>query len=185
MQQGVRRSYRLLFWSAIIVGSNLIFSCQNEDCVSTFNNHLLVGFFDLDTLENGSIEQTPLDTVFYEIVALGNDSIFYNPDTVMSTLTLPVDPSGDMAAFELYMIESISYDTLSVDPLSVTKVYYKNPNPHRISVSYRRVTRVISEDCGVEIQYVNLKVDEITFSNALLVEDKLSRFNEANIEVYF
>jgi len=181
----VKGPYRLLFLLAIVLSSNLFFSCQNEDCVSSFNNHLLVGFINLDTLEDGSIDENPLDTMFYEVIARGNDSIFYSPDTLMSIITLPVDPSQDFSTFELYMVDSIAYDTVSVDPLKLQKIYYKNPNPHKISVSYRRRTKVISEDCGIEIQYLNLNVDEITFSDTELVEDKLSRFNEVNIEVYF
>jgi hypothetical protein len=54
-----------------------------------------------------------------------------------------------------------------------------------LSVSYRRGTRIISEDCGVEIVYIRLKVDSTTFSGINVVREQLSRFNSVNIEVFF
>jgi hypothetical protein len=185
----VIKSFRFIFWSAIILISNLIFSCQNEDCVSTFNNELLVGFYESDTLENGSVEMSEKDTVFYAIVADGNDSIFYSVDDVNSVFKVPVNPAADMTSFEFYMIDSIGYDTLSLDPLEVEVTFFPDPVPHILEVDYRRFTRVISEDCGVEIGYVGLDVRESTFSSYSIESDRLTRFNESNdkvnVKIYF
>jgi hypothetical protein len=149
-----------------------------------------VAFVETDTLETGEIKFLKKDTVFYAVRAIGNDSTFYDPDTIVSTLTLPVDPAGEMTTFELYMIDSISSDTISQNPLIIQKTYHPNVNPHIIEVSYVRATRVITEDCGVEIAFVKLKIDEITFPVYRLKEENLSRLevngeDVANIEVFF
>jgi hypothetical protein len=177
MQAEKRRSYKFIFWAIVILGGNLFSSCQDEDCVSIFNNYLLVGFED----ENGD----PVDTMFYSVTAIGNDAVFYDKDTTLSILTLPVDPASNFTTFELEMIDSIRYDSLS-NQLK----YYVNPTPHIITVSYRRTERIITEDCGVGIAYTNLFLEEITFPSFDLKNDNLSRLhyqfnNEVNIEVFF
>ena len=170
----------MIFWLFGILIGQLFFSCANEDCVSIFNNHLLVGFINADTLESGDIVFNDADTIFYSIKAEWNDSIFYDPDSPSSSLiTLPVDPAGELTTFELTMLDSISYDSLN------NPTYHINPVPHIISVSYNRGQRIITEDCGVEIGYSGLKIEEITFNTTLLVDNKLSRLNEVNIEIFF
>ena len=185
MPAETKRSYTFIFWTVVIMGGNLFFSCKNEDCVSVFNNYLLVGFVDADTLETGEIEFHEQDTLFYSVTAVGNDTIFYDKDDVLSTFKLPVNPSSGLTKFEFKMIDSIEYDTLSLDPIKIDTTYHLNPIPHIISVTYDIRQRIISEDCGVEIAYINLKEEEITFPTTNLVEDRLSRFNEVNIEVFF
>lgn len=179
-------SYKIIFWSFSLLCGSLFFSCANEDCISIFNNHLLVEFVNADTLESGEIEFSPVDTMFYSITATGNDSILYNPDNIIrSTLTLPVDPASELTSFRLEMLDSIGYDTLSYDPVVIEAIYYVNPTPHIITVSYDRTGKIISVDCGVEITYTNLQIQEITFPTTHLVDNKLSRLNEVNIEVFF
>ena len=180
-----RRSYKFIFWVVFILGGNLFFSCQNENCVSVFNNYLLVGFINADTLQTGEIEFHKNDTIFYSVTAVGNDSVFYDKDDVLSTFTLPVNPAVGLTTFSFEMIDSIRYDTLSLDPIDIDTIYYINPTPHTITVSYNRSQRIISEECGVEIAYTKLKVEEISFPTSNLTEDKLSRFNEVNIEIFF
>lgn len=189
MPSGVIRSYRLFFWSAILISSNLIFSCQNEDCLSTFNNEMLIEFFEADTLENGEIVIQEIDTVFFAVVANGNDSVFYDYNTTVSVMTLPVNPAAERTDFEFYMIDSVGIDTLSINPLELEVTIYPVQQPYFLEVSYRRITKVISEDCGVEIGYVNLEVANSTFPVYEIDSDRLSRFNleneRVNIEVYF
>ncbi len=185
MQVEKRRFRKFILWSILIVCGNIFFSCQNENCVSVFNNYLLVGFIEIDTLESGKVEFHPKDTLFYSVKAVGSDSVFYDQNTTLSTFKFPVNPAADITTFKLEMIDSIRYDTLSFDPITIDTIYYINPNPHTISVSYERKLRIISEDCGTEIAYINLNIEEITFDTTNLEEDKLSRFNEANIEVFF
>ena len=79
MPQRKRRTYSFIFWLFGILIGQLFFSCANEDCVSIFNNHLLVGFINADTLETGEIVFDDVDTIFYSIKAEGNDSGIYEP----------------------------------------------------------------------------------------------------------
>ena len=180
MPRKKRRTYQLIFWIFGILIGQLFFSCAKEDCVSIFNNHLLVGFINADTLETGEIIFSDADTIFYSVKAVGNDTILYDPDSPATALiTLPVNPAANLTTFELTMLDSISYDTLN------NPTYYVNPIPHIISVSYTTGQRIITEDCGVEIGYSGLNIDDITFNTTLLVDDKLSRLNSVNIEVFF
>ena len=179
MPEKKQRTYKIIFWSIIFLSGQLFYSCANEDCLSIFNNHLLVGFIQADTLENGDIVFDEADTLFYSVRAIGNDSTFYDADTIVSTLTLPVNPAANQTRFELTMLDSIGRDSLN------NPIYYINPVPHIIDVSYTRGQRIITEDCGVEIGYGNVNLDEITFPTTILVEDRLSRLNEVNVEVYF
>ncbi len=180
-----RRSVKFIFWGLFILGLNLFLSCQNENCVSIANNDLLIGFIRADTLDTGEIIFDEIDTLFYSATADGNDSIIYDKNTVRSTFPFPVNPAKGMTTFHLEMIDSIRYDTLSMDPIQIDTIYYINPTPHTIAVSYDRSQRIISEECGIEIFYTNIKVEEISFPTTNLAENKLSRFNEVNIEVFF
>lgn len=169
----------------LILSGSLFFSCQDEDCVSISNNDFLIGFVNADTLESGKIEYTSVDTLFYKVTAEGNDSVFYDWRTRSLTFALPLNPSSDVTTFHLEMLDSIRYDTLSLDPLTIDTTMYVNPMLQTISISYDQRQRIISEDCGVEISYINLNVDEVSFSSTEIIEDKLSRFNEVNLEIYF
>ena len=148
-----------------------------------------VGFFDADTLETGEIVVEEIDTAFYAVIANGNDSVFYDPNTRASVFTVPVDPADDMTAFEFYMIDSVATDTISDNPLEIEVTYFPNPAPYLLDVSYRRVTSVITEDCGVEIIFVRVEVSETTFAGYEIEIDNLNRFNEpnekVNVKVYF
>jgi len=181
-----RRNKPILFFLTIllVIGS-ILYSCKNEDCVSIYNNYLLIDFIKADTLDSGTIEFNPIDTVFYTITAVGSDSVFYDSTDVVKSLILPVNPSSGYTSFRLQMIDSIRTDTISFDPIMTVKRYYVNPTPHVISVSYNRKEKIISEDCGVEISYTNLNIDETTFPVTHMVDNKLSRFNEVNIEILF
>ena len=180
-----RSSNRCSIWFVVIFSGGIFFSCANEDCVSIYNNYLLVGFVDADTLDSGEIEFHEIDTVFYSITAVGNDTIFYDSTDVASTFVLPVNPAADLTTFIFEVIDSVTYDTISFDPVEVETKYFINPNPHSIIVSYDRRQKIIAEDCGTEISYLNLDIEETSFSTTSIVDNKLSRFNEVNIEVFF
>ena len=182
-QQAVK--YLLGFFTLSIILLILLSSCKNEDCVSGANNDLLVTFLNVDTLENGNVSMKKMDTLFYSVTANSNETEFYTKAHKVDTLKLPVNPAADQTTFQLVMIDSIRFDTLSNNPVVLDTVYYLHPKPHIISVSYDRKYRVVSESCGVEISYHNITADTITFPSAALVKSNLSRFNSSNIEVYF
>jgi len=119
------------------------------------------------------------------VMAIGNDSVFYSKKIKRDSVRLPVNPAADQTTFEFVMIDSIRYDTLSLNPIRLDTNYYLNKKPHIISVSYTRGHRIITESCGVEISYTNLKPDTITFPAYSLISNKLSRLNKTNLEIYF
>ena len=184
MSANKRRAITLLFFLLIAISLSWLSSCADEDCLSIYNNYLTVGFLKADTLANGKIELSELDTVFYSVTAEENDSVFYDKDDVVSTLTLPVNPATGFTSFRLDMIDSIGFDSLTME-----KIYYVNPIPQIISVSYRRSERIISEECGVEISFTEVALVDSTFQHTVLFSNKLSRLNElinkTNIEILF
>jgi hypothetical protein len=160
-------------------------SCKDENCVSLANNYLLVDFLSADTLETGSIDFEPKDTLFYSVVAVGSDSVVYQKARKVSSLQLPVNPAADQTSFQFTMIDSIRYDTLSFNPIVLDTIYFLHDTPHEIRVSYDRNYRVITESCGMEISYHNLTADTITFPSSAWINNNLSRLNTVNIEIYF
>ena len=177
---------RFIFFMLVAgAGVLLMPACQNENCISIFNNDLLVDFLYADTLEDGSVKFSDIDTVFYTVKALGNDTVYYDSTDVTSHFVLPVNPAADQTTFQFEVIDSIRYDTLSLDPVVIDTTYYLNKTPHLLNVSYHRGHRIITEDCGVEITYTQVQVDESTFPAYLLIDDKLSRLNEVNIEILY
>jgi len=185
MQLQSRNNHFIFFLTILLVVGGIFYSCKNEDCVSIYNNYLLIDLIKADTLNSGKIEFHPIDTVFYTVIAIGNDSVFYDSTDVVKSLILPVNPSTGSTSYRLQMIDSIRTDTISFDPIITSKKYFVNPTPHVISVSYVRGEKIISEDCGVEISYTHLNVDDTTFPVTHMVDNKLSRFNEVNIEILF
>lgn len=169
----------------LIICIATLLSCKTEDCVTVANNYLLIDYFETDTLETGAVKFTPKDTLFYSVMAVGNDSVFYSKKKKVNSMSLPVNPDSDQTTFEFVMIDSIHFDTLSVNPIVLDTIYHINPSPHKISVNYTRGYKIISESCGVEISYNNLSLEENTFPLDSLIKNNLSRFNDTNIAIYF
>ncbi len=172
------------WWIFLIVGL-LTFACKNENCISVRNNELLIRFLKADTTNTGEVTVSDLDTVFMRIMAAGSDTVFYDSMDEASVFRLPVDPSATFTAFRFDVLDSIVYDTVSTEPLDIDTIYYESGRTHILEVNYEKRYRVISEDCGAEISYWNLTIDTISFPFYQQVEDQLSRFNEANIEIYY
>jgi hypothetical protein len=141
----------------IFVISSLFFlsSCLNEpDCVTTTTDFVNVRFYER--------ENNLTDTLFLtSLTAIGSDSVLHDQDTVTS-VRLPLDPQQNSAK---YIFESqYGRDTLVL--------------------IYSLGTRLISEDCGVEIlysqvDYMSHSFDSVNVANRVPVED----INE-DIQVY-
>lgn len=171
-----RKANRSIYIKLIIVMLVCLTACADENCVTVYNNELLVQFFD----EDGD---APKRVRFYSITAANTDSVFFDATTFESTYRLPVNPAADTTRFILVPIDTILLDTLSRDPLLVRRDTVLGAT-RTIGVSYSRSTRIITPECGVEIAYQNLMIDTISYENYLLSADDLSRFNDANIEIY-
>jgi hypothetical protein len=172
-----RRTIIFIFFGLFIMSA--LVSCQTENCLSTFNNYLLVGFVKTDTLEDGTVAYAEADTMFYSVTAVGNDSVFYDPGDEGSSFVLPVNPAENFTSFRFEILDSIAYDSLDN-----REIYYVNPTPRVLTVGYRRSERIITEDCGIEISFTQLQINESDFRDSL-INNSLSRFNKVNIEVFF
>jgi hypothetical protein len=130
-------------------------SCDTTDCISFSTRVVIVDFLD-------SVNETPVIMDFELITAIDSDVIFYG-DTSTSTLYLPVNTNNYNTAFLLYNSDN-TIDTLEV--------------------GYDKTERLISEDCGFEFQFKNIKIIYTTFKNAFSLENELSRLNEENIKIF-
>lgn len=162
----------------MIVFGWLAGACENEDCVSIANNDLLISFYDSDS--------TTLKEVFFDyVLAEGNDSLFYSRSTPSSTYAFPLNPADDETIFVMQVIDSVRMDTISLDPIDIDTVYVLRDQVDTIWVDYIRKQRIITEECGVEISYVNLELSENSFPGYEVVNNSLSRFNNVNIKIFF
>ena len=165
-----------LFLLILILG---VASCETENCVSLANNDLLVSFYEPDS--------TTLKNVMFDYVrAAGNDSLFYDSNTVSSKYRFPVNPAADETLFIMQVIDTVTYDTISYDPVVVEPRYHLRDRVDSLWVEYQRSQRVITVECGVEIYYSHLSIKKCTFNGYEFEDDKtsLSRMNDVNIKIY-
>lgn len=152
-------------------------ACEAENCVSVATNDMQVRFYENDSTTSRRVR-------FRYLQAIGNDSVFYTIDTVALTYSFPLDPERDRTDFALQILDTAYFDTLSTEPLELELVTVYLP-PDTLSVEYRRLMRIITEECGVEISYEELRVIRATFPAYKLISEQVSRFDEVNLEVYF
>lgn len=155
-------------------------SCGTEpDCATSGASDLKVRFSLLtqqpDTLDDGTVEFDTVvvaDTVIFErVYALSNkDSTIWEDDTV-SFLSLPLKPDAESVTFVLENRGSKSAPTaLEADT---------------ITLLYQAHQRLISPDCGIAIDYVNLEVaGNHTFDSLSLIDNELNRAINVNIEIF-
>lgn len=139
----------------VIFSLLILSSCLDEaDCVTTTTDFVNVRFYER--------ENNLTDTLFLtSLTALGSDSVLYNQDTVTS-VRLPLDPQANSARY----------------------VFQSQYGRDTLVLTYSLGTRLISEDCGVEILYSQLdylshSFDSVNVANRVPVED----INE-DIKVY-
>lgn len=132
----------------------LFSSCLNEpDCIVTSSNEVKIAFLKLTSDSARAVE---LDS----ILVLGTDSIFNVGDTVTSVV-LPVNPGLKQTTFRFYYESRM--DTLTL--------------------SYIRITRVISPACGAFNQIQNLAVVSSSFLGVKVVSPQLSTSNATNVTI--
>jgi hypothetical protein len=166
-----------MLFKLILLGS-VIASCENEDCVSVSNNALLVEFYSRDS--------TVIREIAFEyITAASTDTVFYAHGEESSSYALPLNPAADATMFYMQAIDTVLYDTISADPLQIDTVVVLRDRVDTLAVQYNRTQRVITPECGVEISYGNIEVEQNTFSGGEVVSPSLSRFNDVNIKIYY
>ena len=153
-------------------------SCQTEDCVSLSNNDLLVSFYESDSTELKEV-------AFNFVKALKNDSIFYTSEDKGSDYKLPLNPAEDITTFIFQAIDSVTYDTLQLDPILIDTIIHQREKFDTLELSYLRTQRIITVDCGVEISYTIDTININTFSGYTIENKQLSRINTVNVKVYY
>ena len=124
----------------LLFGICLLASCLDEpDCVTPTTDFVNVRFY--------SLQDNSVDTVFLQrLTANGSDSILNEMDTVTSVV-LPLNPQEGNATY--YFQSQYGRDTLVL--------------------SYRLGTRLISEDCGVEVLYSDVDYSLHSFDSVRII----------------
>lgn len=154
----------------IIVMGVALTACGTEpDCTTSGSSIVKVGFARVNSQpDTVFVENDTL--IFNRVYALGNeDSLIVESDT-LTFLRLPLKPNAGTTTFVMEnkrkgATTDFEFDTISFD--------------------YQIGQRLISPDCGVEVIYKNLQVNEnYTFDMVFLINNELNRDPDANIEIF-
>ena len=135
-----------LFILACIVA---LAACQDEaDCTSVTTNFANLQFYELESGE------TDTAVVVNSIKPIDSDSILVSETTIVGTIQLPLTANEASTAF----------------------VFETEFGRDTLVLSYKVSTRLISEDCGLEVLFTELEsirndFDSIRIVNDILVED--------------
>lgn len=159
----VRQSQRLLLLGmGLLLLNGILLGCDPEaSCVSLSTNEYDIGF--VTTNEEG---EEVAETVFFDVVrVLESDTIFFTRnETGISSLKLTLNPAADTTTFifeEIVGEEGAGEEEMEevIDTLQV---------------AYRRNYRLISPECGIEINYSDLSVVYHTFEEVQALTTQLS-----------
>ena len=133
----------------------VLISCETTDCI-TFNTRVVV----IEFLDSATQNSKNID--FELITAIDSEVVFYS-DTSLSICYLPVNTEQEETTF-LFLNSDDLLDTLQI--------------------GYDKIERLISKDCGYELQFKNIEIIYTTFENAVSLENELSRLNEENVKIF-
>jgi len=167
-----------LFAVFLTVAVMLNIACETEDCVSLSTNDLWVTFYESDGSDLKNV-------TFFFVKALENDSIFYDKEDTRNSYALPLNPVADRTTFVFQVLDSITYDTLQLEPIEIDTIYHVRDALDTFDVHYRRAQRIITVDCGAEISYNIDTISTSTFTGFEIENRQLSRFNAVNVKVFF
>ncbi len=132
----------------------LISGCENTDCITFSRNYVIIDFLDSTGVRK--------DTTFSYITAEGSNVIFYS-DTTLYKYALPINTDESETTFIFHGTDNIT-DTLQV--------------------GYLRRQRLISEDCGFELQFRQLEIIRSSFPDAISMNKDLNILYETDIRIY-
>ena len=130
-------------------------SCDTTECISFSTRTVVVEF--LDSATNSSKYQD------FELITATESQVLFYSDTSLSVYYLPVNTEKEETTF-IFLNSDNSIDTLHI--------------------GYDKRVRLISKDCGYELQFKNIEIIYTTFKNAISLENELSRLNEENIKIF-
>ena len=128
--------------------------CENTDCITFSRNFVIIDFLDSTGIRK--------DTTFSYITAVGSNLIFYS-DTTLYKYALPINTEESTTTFLFHGINDVT-DTLQV--------------------GYTRKQRLISEDCGFELQFRQVEIIHSSFRDAISLKNDLNILNETDIRIY-
>ncbi|TRX51604.1 hypothetical protein FNH22_23880 [Fulvivirga sp. M361] len=133
-----------------------LISCLDDpDCVRSTTDFVNLKFYQS---EGGG-----QDTVDIErIVVLGSDSVLLADTTFFSTVFLPVNVLTDSVTF-------VFQTEFGIDTLALT---------------YNSSSRLISEDCGVEVLFSNLREGRNDFDSLVVVNNTLIEAIDEDIRIF-
>jgi hypothetical protein len=140
-----------------VVGLSLLTTaCFNEPtCLSTNTNLVRIAF---RKVANGQTDTLALKG----IVVTGIDSTYFE-NSLVSRVTLPLHPEETSV---LFFFDEEDGQTKS------------------LILEYRVITRVLSPSCGLEKEYLGLKISSTTFDSVRVVNRNLDRNIATNIEIF-
>ena len=131
-------------------------SCQDEaDCISVTTDFANVRFYSIETEE--------FDTVMFNSVQpVGSDSVLLADTTLNGVILLPLNPNVTTTSF--------AFDTeFGIDTLTL---------------SYIVSTRIVSEDCGLEVLISGIETVRNDFDSIRIVNDVLNEDVNEDIRIY-
>lgn len=142
----------MLRYSLLLLLSSLFASCLSDpDCVVTASSEVRISF---EKISSDSARGVKFD----RIEVSGTDSVFYVGDSV-TVAGLPIDPDTYLSTFRLYYESQMD----------------------SVTVSYTRITRVISPSCGAFNYFQDLAVVSHSFPAAKVVNPQLAASDETNL----
>lgn len=144
-----------------LLSLGLMWACQeDESCVSFATNIYDVGFFTFD--EEGGV--VPVELNFDRVGSLGTDSLFFiRTEEGTSQIPLALNPASDTTTF-------LFRYGLGTDTLQLT---------------YQRLFRMISPECGMELRYTQVAVSRHTFDSvSILKREPLRTPQELDLQIF-
>ncbi len=139
----------------LLILAVLLSSCFDDgDCTTTKTSLILINFKKLETKKDTIVN-------IQSIVLTGSDSTFNVQDTT-SSIVLPLDP----------------------DVVSLKINFVIDTDQHELSLEYMTTPRLISPDCGVELNFTDIIVNSHDFDSVAVVSTLLDQQITSNIVIY-
>ncbi len=180
----LRRSYFLL---ALFAG--LLYACTEPECTNLNDPKLIVQF---KTRYRSTRQQPERDTLIEIVAVYGEGAKLPKIDTVArrtGNLVLPLDQGNDKTK-TTFIIEWRRY-TRGVGTQQPVRI--DSIRSEKLTVYYTLQPFFVSDACGFDLRYNNLKRDSIqtTFPNSFpsdsikVIKDVVDETNAPNIKIYF
>ena len=155
----MRSKIFLLVISAILF---FCFSCQECEPLTSQSNNMNIAFFHIDSLNESKIDYSILPT--YDSIFVKGFTENLVIDNTATSYILPLSPIKDTTIY-IFAFQGFN-DTLAV--------------------VYQTFTKVISPDCGLSTELINLTIlkTNTTFDATIVIKGLIDFTKETNIKIY-